>query len=265
MLNAVIIVLREVLEAALLISILSAMSVLLGVSRRWTGWSLAAGLGGAFLLGYGIDVVSGWFGGVGQEVLSATLQVLIYLLLGVFIALLQWHGVNARKHGLLLPLAMAGAVAIAVTREGFEILVFMYGFALDTRQMMSVLTGMAIGTGIGVSVGALVYYLLLALRRRWSRIAGTTLLILVAAGLLSQAALLLIQADWLPSQLPLWDSSGFIAESSVTGQLLYALLGYEATPTAIQAVCYLGGALLLLILALLAASIQRRGELIRAT
>ncbi len=70
--------------------------------------------------------------------------------------------------------------------------------------------------------------------------------------MISQAALLLIQADWLPAQLPLWDTSAWLAEQSFTGMLLYALIGYEATPTAIQAACYFGGLLLLLMVILYA-------------
>jgi len=81
------------------------------------------------------------------------------------------------------------------------------------------------------------------------RIVGLGLLSLVAAGMLSQAVLLLIQADWLPSQLPLWDTSEWLSENSVTGQLLYALIGYEATPTALQAFFYFGGLLLFLVVA----------------
>jgi high-affinity iron transporter len=41
------------------------------------------------------------------------------------------------------------------------------------------------------------------------------------------------------SQYPLWDTSEWISERSITGQMLYALLGYEATPTPIQAAAYL--------------------------
>ena len=75
---------------------------------------------------------------------------------------------------------------------------------------------------------------------------------LVAAGMSSQAALLLIQADWLPAQLPLWDSSGWLPETSVTGQVLYALVGYEATPTPVQAGFYAGGMGLFMLLTALA-------------
>jgi high-affinity iron transporter len=43
----------------------------------------------------------------------------------------------------------------------------------------------------------------------------------------------------LPAQAPLWDASGWISEISLTGQLLYALIGYEATPTPLQIIFYL--------------------------
>ena len=65
-------------------------------------------------------------------------------------------------------------------------------------------------------------------------ITGAVLLGLLAAGMASQAAQMLVQADWLPSQYPAWDSSWLVSEQSVTGQLLYALVSYEATPTPLQ-------------------------------
>ena len=103
----------------------------------------------------------------------------------------------------------------------------------------------------------LIYYFVAALSGRMAWIVGLGLLSLVAAGMLSQAVLLLIQADWLPSQLPLWDSSDWLSESFVTGQLLYALIGYEATPTGLQASFYFGGLLLFLVVVVFSA---RQGE-----
>lgn len=63
-----------------------------------------------------------------------------------------------------------------------------------------------------------------------------------------QIAQLLAQADWIPSQYPLWNSSALISENSLTGQLLYALIGYEATPTPIQIISYLISLLLIIVL-----------------
>ncbi|MEZ5540606.1 MAG: hypothetical protein R3F42_01030 [Pseudomonadota bacterium] len=245
LLTSVIIVLREVLEAALLISILSALSVAHGIRRGWIGWALLCGMTAAVGLGYGIDTVSAWFDGVGQEVSSAVLQFGIYALLLLLLVLLGRPGAGGREIR-LWGVLMAAVVALALTREGFEVLVYVLGFAGSLKQLLVVLLGSAIGAGIGISIGALIYYLLRSLPRLPAQALGLVLVVLVAAGLLSQAALLLIQADWLPAQLPLWDSSALIGEDTVTGQLLYAMIGYEATPTAIQAGFYFGGGALML-------------------
>jgi high-affinity iron transporter len=251
LLNSVIIVLREALEAALLISILSALSSVFGMSRGWIGWSLGLGLAGAGCYSLGIYTISDWFDGVGQEVTSAAIQGVIYLLLLlVTFSLLAGTRGNPRYPGKTV-LVMVTIVALAVTREGFEVGVYVHGFTGVLSQFLAILTGAVIGAGIGISIGVLIYYFVISLEFRHSIIVGFGLLALIAAGLISQAALLLIQADWLPSQHPLWDTSGWLPENTVTGQLLYALVGYEATPTPIQAAIYFGGALLMLVTAVL--------------
>ena len=60
----------------------------------------------------------------------------------------------------------------------------------------------------------------------------------LAAGMVLQATQLLMQVDWLSSGEPLWDSSWFIAEASVVGQMAYAIFGYEATPSLIELGAY---------------------------
>ncbi len=251
LLTSVVIVLREVLEAALLISILSALSGIMGISRQWLLWSFSLGVAGAVGYGLGIDTISGLFEGTGQEISIAAMQCLIYLLLMVF-AFLAGRSISGRgSHGALTVTVMTVIVALAITREGFEVLVYLSGFAGEWQQSLAILTGTLIGAGIGISAGALIYYLFSNMSRRFTLLFGLCLLSLVAAGMISQAALLLIQADWLPAQLPLWDTSAWLAEQSLTGTILYALIGYEATPTAIQAACYFGGLLLLLVVAVM--------------
>jgi len=246
LLTSVIIVLREVLEAALLVSILSALSGIMGISRQWLIWAFGFGFAGAVSYGLGIDTISEMFEGTGQEVSSAAIQILIYLLLVIF-AFRATRSLNSRDaHGAYSATVMAAIIALAITREGFEVLVYLFGFAGEWQQSLATLTGALIGAGVGISAGALIYYLFSSMSRRYALLLGLCLLSLVAAGMISQAALLLIQADWLPSQLPLWDTSAWLAEQSLSGTLLYALIGYEATPTAIQAACYFGGLLLLL-------------------
>jgi len=248
--TSVIIVLREVLEAALLVSMFAAVSYTLGLSRRWIGPGAGLGLCGAIIYSLSIDTVSEWFEGVGQEVVSATMQVLIYLLL-VSIAFLVLRR-SRRPDGWirLIPVLMVLAVALAVTREGFEIVIYLDGFSSVLSQLVTMSMGAIIGAGIGISMGVLLYYLLCHPAIQRAPVIGFGLLALFGAGLLSQAALLLIQADWLPSQLPLWDTSAWLPENSVIGQLLYVLIGYEATPAAIQVAVHAGGLLVLLAMAI---------------
>ncbi len=56
-----------------------------------------------------------------------------------------------------------------------------------------------IGAGIGLSVGALLFYLLVHLAPRWRQNSCLILLALLGANMLSQASRGLMQADWLPS------------------------------------------------------------------
>jgi len=249
--TSVIIILREALEASLLISILAVVSGMLGFTRRWVFVGLGFGLLGAIVFSMGIGSISNWFDGVGQEVVSATLQGLIYMLFVSVAVLVLQHTRYPGNLNRSAPFIMGLAVALAVTREGFEALVYIYGFASVVPQFLTVILGTVIGTGIGISVGVLLYYFLRHPAVQHSPTIAIGLLALFGAGLMSQATQLLIQADWLPSQLPLWDTSGWLPEGSIAGQLLYVLIGYEATPTVIYVAVYLTALTILLAMAVL--------------
>ena len=248
LLSSVIIILREVLEAALLFSILIALSKHSGFDLRWVGWSLLTGLIGAVVYAQSIGVVSDWFEGVGQEVSNSLIQLTTYFMLVFYMALqLRFnHQQTDLKYssGLLIKIIMIIIAFLAIAREGSEIILYFFSVTHSEDHYVAVIIGMTIGACIGISVGFLFYYLLINLTSKWAMNTGMVLLIMVSAGMVSQASLLLIQADWLPSQLPIWNTTDWLSEKSATGQLLYALIGYEATPTAIQAGLYLGGLLL---------------------
>ena len=239
LIDSVIIVLREVLEAALLITVLLAAARRLALPRP--GFVLAIGLGmlGAWLFGASLRHVSGWFDGVGYEVINSSLQLLIYLCILAVIGLLGSAQGRELRLRALLPWFMVLAVALAITREGAEILLYFSSFVHQIGATADALAGAALGLGVGFSVGALFYYVLIALPRQAVLPVVVLLLALVGAGMCVQAVTLLIQADWLPAQPPLWNSSSWLPEQSLPGQLLYALIGYEATPTPLQAVLYL--------------------------
>lgn len=254
LLSSVILILREVLEAALLVSLLMALSRRAALGMAWVPVAMLAGLFGAAIYGFNTDHVSALLDGVGQEVTNALLQIGIYALLGVLAAVGLRQARGLRLPRSFLPWLMGCAVCLAVVREGSEIMLYLWGFLPMPEQRSAVLGGSLIGAGIGVSAGAVFYFGLLSLGRRTAAVIGGALLALVAAGMIMQSTQLLMQADWLPSGYPVWDSSWLIDESSVTGQVLYALVGYEASPTALQLGLYVGSLSVLAVISVIAAS-----------
>ena len=81
LLNSVVIVLREALEAALMISILLALSRILDIRVRWVAVAIVLGVLSAALYGASLSAISDLFDGVGQEIANATLQFLVFPLL----------------------------------------------------------------------------------------------------------------------------------------------------------------------------------------
>lgn len=237
LINAVIIVLREVLEASLIMSLFLAYSQRINVSRFWLLLAIVLGIVCAWFYAANIAIFSNWFDGVGQEVINAGIQILIFIILLAFIAHALTGSDKPKQRQKLITLMIA-AIVLASIREGFEIILYITGFSSAPDLLHPVLIGSAVGAGIGISVGICIYYLLVNMSFNKGVRVGYFMILLIAAAMISQAVQQLIQADWISSQYPLWDTSNWINERSITGQLLYALIGYEATPTPIQVTAY---------------------------
>jgi high-affinity iron transporter len=250
LIDSVIIVLRETLEVAFLLSLLLAVTHFLGMTAPRFRAAVLLGLGGALLFDVALHAVFDWFGGVGYELANAIAQILIYCAIVAILGLLM-RGRRAR-HRTQTPLRwlMAATVALAITREGAEILLYFSSLKGQTGAISDAITGAVIGAGVGFSAGTLFYYLQLTLGPTRALRTAAILLTLVGGGMCAQATLLLIQADWLPAQAPLWNSSGWLPESSPLGQLLYALIGYEATPSPLVVGIWLASIVVALLVAL---------------
>jgi high-affinity iron transporter len=256
-LNSVVLVLQEALEAALLISVLLVFSKHYQIKPRWVLVSIGLGSMGALIFALNMALVSEWFDYVGQEVINALIQFSILFLLGLLVLSLSINNpfikpnTNVIKSNLWIMVCMILLVCLAITREGSEIFIYIGGVINQPSYAQPTLAGSGIGAGIGISAGVLIYYGLLGVTRNKVTAISLSLLSLVGGNMASQAVLLLTQADWLPYSQILWDSSAQIPENSVIGHLLYALIGYEATPSLFQFSAYLGGISLILIFWLL--------------
>lgn len=249
MFATLLLVFREVLEAALIISIVAAATR--GVAGRggWIGAGLALGLLGAGLVAAFAGGIADAMSGMGQEWFNAAVLLAAVLMIG-------WHVVWMARHGLELsqhmksvgnavttgsrPLtALMLVVALAVLREGSEVVLFGYGLLAGGSSAGSLAMGGALGLVIGVAVGFGLYLGLLKIPMRHFFSATNGLLVLLAAGLASSAAGKLVQADALPTLVDtLWDSSWLLTEDSLVGHTLHILIGYTAQPSGIQMIFY---------------------------
>ncbi len=240
-LNSVVIILREVLEASIIVSLLLALSFRFRVSKRWLVFGIPSGALTAVLYGIYVGEISNWWEGIGQEVVNVGLHGLIYIFLLVAVVALRklQQQQDAVFWNKVASLSMIAIAALSFAREGGEMYLYIAGF-VQSHQLQSMLVmGTFLGAAIGFSVGALLYIVLTQLKFRCAFDIGLVLLALVSAGMCLQGAQLLTQVDILPMQAALWNSDQFLPEHSLLGQLLYATLGYESTPTPAEAIIYL--------------------------
>lgn len=250
MFGTAVIVFREVLEAAIIIGIVTAATRDVPGHTRWISAGVMLGLMGSMLVAAFTDTISEFASGMGQELFNA-------LILLTAVLMLAWHNIWMASHGAELAKnarnvgkaiqdgakecsILLAVVGIAVLREGSETVLFLYGIATSEQVGASaLLLGGAIGVVAGVAVGYALYKGLLRIPMRWFFSATSILVLLLAAGMASQAARYLIQADLIPTLIsPLWDTSTVLPEKSIPGMLLHSLIGYDARPAGMQLVFY---------------------------
>lgn len=245
MLSTALIVFREIFEAALVVSIVAAATRGLVDRLRWIGGGIGAGILGAMLVAACADVIARLASGVGQEIFNASV-------LFAAAGMIAWHVLWMSSHGRAMaqqlgavsaavttgarpPSALLFVVAIAILREGSEVVLFLYGLSAGGSSLATLVAGSALGVVAGLSAGAALYFGLLRIPPAKMFAATNWLLILVAAGMASQAAHFLIQADLLPALgAQLWNTGALIENGSLAGQTLHALIGYDARPSGMQ-------------------------------
>jgi high-affinity iron transporter len=172
--------------------------------------------------------------------------------------MLTWHNVWMARHGREIAAEMraVGAavvsgsrsavgltivVAVAVLREGVEVVLFLYGVVLSAGEAgAEIFAGGIVGLLLGASVSAVTYLGLLTIPNRYLFSETGTLIAFLAAGMAAQATALLQQANFLTMLgETVWDSSSILSEKSIAGRVLHTLIGYSDRPTLLQLVVYL--------------------------
>jgi high-affinity iron transporter len=261
MFGAGLIVFRETLEAALFVGIVAASTRGVIDRSRWLSLGVAAGVMGSILMASAMGQISSWADGIGQDIV--TICILI-----ISLCMLAWHCICVSPNSSQMVLdakqigastakgnqslwALTIAVAFSVLREGAETVLFVSGLITGASESLgAITTGVAIGLTLGALVGWLIYEGLGQVKPQ-RLFAVTNILILMLAGsLASQLAKTATQADWI-SLLgeQAWDISALLPNDSAIGMVLHGVMGFEASPTQLQVLFYLGATALIWIAA----------------
>jgi high-affinity iron transporter len=249
-LASLLIVFREVFEAGLVVGIVMAVTSAVPGRAAWIAGGVAAGVLGACVVAIFTSSLAELFNGSGQEIFNASI-------LGLAVVMLTWHNVWMSRHGRELVaelraageavvkgskslLALAIVVAVAVLREGSEVVLFLYGVAAaQGGSSWSFVVGGVIGLGLGTAVCLLTYLGLVTIPTRYLFGVTSALIALLAAGMAAQAIAFLEQANIVTAlDQTVWDTSWILSDSSFLGKALHTLIGYVDQPTAMQVVVY---------------------------
>jgi high-affinity iron transporter len=248
--SALLIGLREGLEAALVVSILVAFLVKSGQrsALAWVWGGVVVALLVCVAVGTAIAYTIGELRFDRQEIVGGTLSIVA---VGFVTWMIFWMRATARTIATELrgklsdalaigPAAVAVMALFAVGREGLETMAFFYANVRTAEAgTHQPLIGFLIGIAVAVALGWLMYRG--AVRFNLGKFFTYTgvLLVFVAAGILGYGVHDLQEAGVLPGLTSLaFDLSGPMPEDSWYGALLKGLLNYSAQTTVLQAVVW---------------------------
>jgi high-affinity iron transporter len=248
--------LREGLEAALIIGIV------LGALGKIRRTDLKPGVWLGTLSAIGVSILTAFLltrFGLSLEARAEAIFEGITMLLaaGILTWMIFWMGKQARflkselEDGVNKAAASTGKRAVfwlafvAVVREGVELAIFITAafFVGDKTQISNNLIQTLAGTILGLGTAFLLGYTLFATTvrldlRKFFQVTGL-LLILFAAGLVAHGIHEFNEVGWIPGVVEhVWDVNTFLDETSVAGELMKTLFGYNGNPSLTEMIAY---------------------------
>lgn len=250
MLQVFIVVFREIIEVALIVGILTAATKDIYQRDRYIIGGLVAGVIGAICLAFAMDGISGMLDGDGQEVFNGLVLISAALLVTWTVIWMQKHAkslsgelkslANKVRTGDKTILSLFLVTALAVLREGSEVVLFTYGIYMSGISFLQLLIGLASGILCGSLCGLALYYGMMKLFGRYFFKVTTWILVFLSCAIFSQGVGYLVNVELLPAIIdPIWDSSSILSDQSVFGKVLNIFIGYVDQPSATVLIAYL--------------------------
>jgi high-affinity iron transporter len=243
--------LREGVEIALVIAIVLGYLQRTGrgdhARQVWAGVGIAAGL--CLILGAVLEFTAASLSG---QVLEAFEGFTMLFAVAVLTWMIFWMKRQAAGIGRHLRAQVDAAVRVgspsalvllafsAVAREGLETVLFLFAGARNASAVEYLLGGV-LGFSIAAAIGYGVYRGSSRLPLRQFFLVSGVALIVLAAGLISNALAELREAGIILAQgVRPWDTDGFLSMNTDLGRFLHTLVGYDSAPTVAQIVAYWG-------------------------
>lgn len=239
LINTVILFLNDALPIVIITVLLLTIAHKLQRAYSWVFIAILLSIITTITLIYFIDNVAQIFDSTGLELLFALGYFCIYSFI-IALLFLSYCSVNGR----LWMICGQGILICVATLNGADFLVYITGYWSQVDVLQSLAVGIILSLGICISIGILLYFLIIYSDQRLSIHTSSVLILFYGAGQLIKASNLLLQIDVLPSSSPLWDVSFLITENSELGHFLSALFGYDASPSLYQLIIYLTALLL---------------------
>jgi high-affinity iron transporter len=250
MLATFFLMLREGLEAALIVGIIAAYLVKIGrrdaLPKIVTGVLAAGGLS----IGLGV-LITATIERVPLAVKETLEGIAALLAVGVLTWMLFWMRRQGRaikgelEHGVDLALttgstrALVGLAFLAVIREGIETVLFLIPVLSFNGTGLDVLVGGVLGLAISVAAGWAIFAAGVRINlRRFFTLTGTVL-IFVAAGLVAFAIAEFGEAGLFPNAGAAFDLNGVLPDHGPLGSVLRGLFGYRSAPTPLELIGYI--------------------------
>lgn len=273
MLATFFLMLREGLEAALIVGIVAAYLVKIG--RRDALPKVAFGVGAAVVLSIAIGVVVTLTIERLPLVVQATAEGIAAI---SAVAVLTWMLFWMRRQGRALKgelergvdvaisegttLALVGLAFIAVIREGVETVLFMIPILAFNGTGIDTVLGGLLGLAVAIGVGWAIFIAGVRINlRRFFTVTGT-ILIFVAAGLVAYAVAEFGETGLFANTGTAFDLNSVLSDVSPVGSVLRGLFGYRSAPTPFEALGYVAYLVPVLILFVLDRPLFRRAAVV---
>ena len=250
MLATFFLMLREGLEAALIVGIVAAYQVKIG--RRDALSRIAVGVASAVVLSIAIGVAVILTIEELPEIIQATAEgVAALVAVAVLTWMLFWMRRQGRaikgeiEHEVDLAISSGGTFAlvalafVAVIREGVETALFLIPVLSFNGAGIDTIAGGVLGLAVAFATGWAIFVAGRRVNlRRFFTVTGS-ILIFVAAGLVAFAIHEFGEAGLVANTGVAFDLGGVLSDTSPLGSILHGLFGYRSAPTVLELLGYL--------------------------